>query len=113
MSSIDEQVSRLKQWAKTTQCLVPLVRHGVGAEKADWQIPEGMPDTVKVEGDIPLGMGETTINHEWRRISTFFTPGSPFTMSVRLGVRQCGYKFSKAYIIKRLSFSLRLKMVSC
>jgi hypothetical protein len=77
VSSVDEQVSRLKQWAKTTQCLVPLVRHGVGAEKADWQLPEGMPDTVKVEGDIPLGMGETTINHEWRRISTFFTPGSP------------------------------------
>ena len=77
VTSVDEQVSRLKQWAKTTQCLVPLVRLGVGAQKADWQLPEGMPETVKVQGDIPGGMGETSISFEWRRISTFFTEGSP------------------------------------
>ena len=38
--SVDEQVSRLKEWAKTNQTLVPLVRMGVGAEKVDWNLPE-------------------------------------------------------------------------
>ena len=75
--SVDEQVSRLKEWASTTQCLVPVVRIGVGAEKPDFGIPEGMPNTVEIKDDIPEGMGNTTINLEWRRISGFTKPDAP------------------------------------
>tara|TARA_R110002074_G_scaffold123683_2_gene259522 strand:- start:5321 stop:5812 length:492 start_codon:yes stop_codon:yes gene_type:complete len=75
--SIDDQVSRLKEWAKSTQCLVPVVRIGVGAEKVDFGIPEGMPDLAKLKEDIPAGMGHSTINLEWRRISGFTQADSP------------------------------------
>ena len=74
--SVDEQVNRLKQWASTNQTLVPLLRIGVGAEKVEWNLPEGEPETVKLKTDIPAGMGETTIQLEWRRVSQFFTEGS-------------------------------------
>ena len=49
---------------------------GVGAEKADWGLPEGMPDVAKIEEDIPDGMGETTIKLEWRRIIQFTDPNA-------------------------------------
>ena len=75
--SVDDQVGRLKDWASSTQCLVPVVRIGVGAEKVDFGIPEGMPATVKIKEDIPEGMGNTTINLEWRRISGFINPNAP------------------------------------
>jgi hypothetical protein len=74
--SVDEQVSRLKQWAGTNQTLVPLVRIGVGAEKVEWNLPEGQPENIKLKEDIPEGMGETSIQLEWRRISQFFDPAS-------------------------------------
>ena len=72
----DEQVTRLKQWAGTNQALVPLVRIGVGAENPDWRLPDGMPDTVKIDEEMPDGMGSTTIQLEWRRIKQFFDPES-------------------------------------
>ena len=51
----DEQVTRLKQfWNQPT--LVPLVRIGVGAENPDWRLPDGMPDTVKIDEEMPDGM---------------------------------------------------------
>lgn len=74
--SVDEQVTRIKQWASTNQTLVPLVRLGVGADKVDWRLPEGMPETLKLEEDIPDGMGQTTLQLEWRRIKQFFDPES-------------------------------------
>ena len=67
----EEQVQRLKTWAAKNQAVVPLVRLGVGAEKADWRLPEGMPETTKIETDIPEGMGETTLTLEWRRVKQF------------------------------------------
>lgn len=72
----EEQVARLKQWAPTNQTLVPIVRIGVGAEKPEWGLPEGMPSTTKLQKDIPDGMGETTLTLEWRRIRQFMEPGS-------------------------------------
>ena len=69
--SVDEQVERLKSWAKTNQTLVPLVRMGVGAEKVDWRLPEGMPETVKIDEDTPDGMGNTTIQLEWPHQTIF------------------------------------------
>lgn len=74
--TVDEQVSRLKQWASTNQTLVPVVRLGVGADKPDWKLPEGMPETVKLEEDTPDGMGQTTIQLEWRRVKQFIDPNS-------------------------------------
>jgi len=67
---------RLKEWAASNQLAVTVVRLGVGAEKLEWNLPEGMPSTTKLEEDIPGGMGETTINLEWRRIKQFFDPQS-------------------------------------
>lgn len=67
----DQQITRLKQWASTNQTLVPLVRIGVGAEKPEWKLPEGMPETTKLQEDLPDGMGDTSIQMEWRRISAF------------------------------------------
>jgi hypothetical protein len=49
---------------------------GVGADDAEWGVPEGMPDTIKIQEDIPTGMGETTIQIEWRRILKFTDPES-------------------------------------
>lgn len=72
----EEQVKRLKLLASRSQCYVPLVRMGVGAEEAEWGVPEGMPDTIKIQEDIPVGMGETTIQIEWRRIKQFTDPNS-------------------------------------
>jgi hypothetical protein len=72
----DEQITRLKEWASTNQTVVPLVRIGVGAEKPNWGLPEGMPETAKLQDDLPEGMGETTIQIEWRRINTFLDPNS-------------------------------------
>ena len=70
----EEQIVRLKEWASTNQTVVPIVRMGVGAEKVEWGLPEGMPETVKIDKDIPDGMGDTTIQMEWRRIKTFLDP---------------------------------------
>jgi len=72
----DEQVQRLKTWASKNQTVVPLIRLGVGAEKADWRLPEGMPETAKILDDIPEGMGETTLMLEWRRVKQFIDPKS-------------------------------------
>lgn len=72
----DEQVQRLKTWASRNQTIVPMVRLGVGAEKADWRLPEGMPETAKIQDDIPEGMGETTLMLEWRRVKQFIDPNS-------------------------------------
>jgi len=72
----EEQVARLKQWAEKNQTVVPMVRMGVGAEKPDWRLPEGMPKTTKIDKDIPEGMGETTLTLEWRRVRQFFDPNS-------------------------------------
>ncbi len=74
--SADDQVARLKQWAGTNQTLVPLVRIGVGAEKPDWRLPEGQPETAKIDENTPDGMGQTTIQLEWRRVKQFFDPAS-------------------------------------
>ena len=71
-----EQVSRLKEVASSDQTVVPIVRMGVGAEKADWGLPEGMPEVAKIQDDIPDGMGETTIKLEWRRIVQFTDPNA-------------------------------------
>ena len=72
----DEQVQRLKTWASRNQTIVPMLRLGVGAEKADWRLPEGMPETAKIQEDIPEGMGETTLMLEWRRVKQFIDPNS-------------------------------------
>ena len=72
----EEQVERLKTWASKNQAVVPMVRLGVGAEKADWRLPEGMPETTKIQDDIPEGMGETTLTLEWRRVKQFIDPNS-------------------------------------
>ena len=72
----EEQVERLKSWASKNQTVVPMVRLGVGAEKVDWQLPEGMPETAKILDDIPAGMGETTLMLEWRRVKQFIDPTS-------------------------------------
>jgi hypothetical protein len=68
------QIARLKQWASTNQTVVPMVRMGVGAETRDWKLPSGTPETLKLDADIPDGMGDTTIQMEWRRISAFTDP---------------------------------------
>lgn len=75
-TTVEEQVKRLKEYAAGNQTIVPVVRFGVGAEKGTWDLPEGMPDTVKLDKDIPDGMGETTIQMEWRRIKAFLDPNS-------------------------------------
>lgn len=72
----DEKIARLKEWASVNQTVVPMVRWGVGAEEVDWGLPEGMPATAKLAKDLPDGMGDTTIQMEWRRISTFTNPES-------------------------------------
>ena len=71
-----EQVERLKTIASKNQTIVPFVRWGVGAEKVEWGLPEGMPETTKIKDDIPEGMGETTITLEWRRIIQFTDPNA-------------------------------------
>ena len=74
---VDAQITRLKEWAKMSQAVVPIVRMGVGAEKPDWNLPEGIPtEGIKIDEDIPEGMGETTLQLEWRRVKAFITPGS-------------------------------------
>ena len=76
VDEIEQQVTRLKQWAQTNQALVPLVRIGVGAEKVTWNLPDGVPETAKIDKDMPEGMGGTTIQLEWRRIKQFYDPES-------------------------------------
>jgi len=71
---VADQVARLKGWAKNNQTLVPLVRWGVGAAKVEWNLPSGMPDTIKIDEKIPAGMSETSIQMEWRRINSFSDP---------------------------------------
>lgn len=71
-----KQVERLKEVASANQTIVPVVRMGVGADVVDWGLPPGLPETHKIEDDIPDGLGDTTITLEWRRISNFFDPNS-------------------------------------
>jgi hypothetical protein len=73
--TVEEQVTRLKQWKTTNQALVPIVRMGVGADKPNWNLPEGMPDNIKLDM-APEGLGATSIMMEWRRISQFVDPNS-------------------------------------
>mgnify|MGYP001456573605 CR=1 FL=1 len=49
-----DQVDRLKTIAKKNQTIVPFVRWGVGAEKVEWGLPEGMPETTKIKDDIRI-----------------------------------------------------------
>lgn len=70
----EEQIARLKDWASVNQTVVPIVRMGVGAEKVEWGLPDGMPESTKIDTDLPEGMGDTTIQMEWRRIQTFLDP---------------------------------------
>ena len=74
--NLGEQVNRLKEWGQSNQTLVPITRIGVGAEKPDWGLPEGMPETTKLEEDTPDGLGATSIQMEWRRIKQFTEPQS-------------------------------------
>ena len=71
-----DQVARLKTIASKNQTVVPLTRWGVGAEKVDWGLPEGLPESAKIKDDIPEGMGETTLTLEFRRIKAFTDPNS-------------------------------------
>ena len=71
-----DRLARLKECGSGNQLIVPIFRMGVGAEKYDFGVPEGVPETVKFDKDIPEGMGQTTMTLEWRRIRQFFTPGS-------------------------------------
>ena len=70
-----DQVERLKTIAKKNQTVVPFVRWGVGAEKVDWGLPEGMPETTKIKDDIPDGMGESTLTIEFRSAKAAFGDG--------------------------------------
>lgn len=70
------RVQRLMEAARSNQVLVPIVKLGTGADKADWNLPEGMPENVKLQEDIPEGMGETTLTLEWRRVQGFITEGA-------------------------------------
>lgn len=71
-----DKIARLKECGAGNQLIVPIFRMCVGAEKHDFGMPEGTPDTVKFDKDIPEGMGQTTLTLEWRRVRQFFTPGS-------------------------------------
>jgi hypothetical protein len=71
-----EQVERLKTVASKNQTIVPFTRWGVGAEKIDWNLPEGMPESTKIKTDIPDDMGESTLTLEFRRIKSFTDPTS-------------------------------------
>ena len=69
-----EQVERMKAVAAGNQTFIPYVRWGLGADKVEWKLPEGMPETTKIKDDIPDGMGETTLQLEFRRIQQFTDP---------------------------------------
>ena len=71
-----EQVDRMKSVAKGNQTFIPYVRWGLGADKVEWGLPEGMPESTKIKDDIPDGMGETTLQLEFRRIQQFTDPNS-------------------------------------
>jgi len=76
-----QQVERIKEVASVNQTIVPFVRWGVGADKPDWGLPEGIPDQTKVgrgyiEDDVPEGMGESTLTLEFRRIKQFTDPNA-------------------------------------
>tara|TARA_R110001632_G_scaffold57559_2_gene140614 strand:- start:720 stop:1274 length:555 start_codon:yes stop_codon:yes gene_type:complete len=71
VKTVDEQTARLKAWSKNNQTVVPLVRLGVGADNPEWNLPTGMPSTIKLQDDMPDGMGDTNVQMEWRRIQTF------------------------------------------
>ena len=71
-----EQVDRMKSVAKGNQTFIPYVRWGLGADKVEWGLPEGMPESTKIKDDIPDGMGETTLQLEFRRIQQFTDPTS-------------------------------------
>jgi len=71
-----DQVERMKAVASANQTFIPYVRWGLGADKVDWNLPEGMPETTKIKDDIPDGMGETTLQLEFRRIQQFTDPTS-------------------------------------
>ena len=71
-----DQVERLKAIASKNQTIVPFTRWGVGAEKIEWDLPEGMPKETKIKDDIPDDMGESTLTLEFRRIKQFTDPSS-------------------------------------
>lgn len=74
--SKEDVVKRLKEWGAKCQVLVPIVRIGVGAEKPNWDLPEGMPEGIKLQEDLPAGMSDTTLQLEWRRVRQFIDPNS-------------------------------------
>lgn len=71
-----DRTERLMVVARNNQVIVPVVKLGVGVDKHDWRLPEGRPETAKIEEDIPEGMGESTLTLEWRRIKGFIEEGS-------------------------------------
>lgn len=71
-----DRTERLMEVARNNQVIVPVVKLGVGADKAEWNLPEGKPEVTKEETDIPEGMGETTLTLEWRRVRGFMDPAS-------------------------------------
>lgn len=71
-----DRTERLIEVARGNQVIVPVVKLGVGADKAEWNLPEGRPERAKIQEDIPEGMGESTLTIEWRRVKGFIEEGS-------------------------------------
>lgn len=70
------RTQRLIDIARSNQVIVPIVKIGTGVDEITWNLPEGLPENVKLLDDIPEGMGETTLTLEWRRVLGFLDPNS-------------------------------------
>ena len=71
-----EKIARLKEWASVNQADEKMARWSVGADKIEWNLADGMPNTAQLQKEGQEGKGDTTIQMEWRRISTFTDPNS-------------------------------------
>ena len=69
--NLDEMVFRARTVAQMDPVFPQLIRMScIDAEKIVG-VPEGMPNTIKLEEDLPVGIADTTLRQEIRRIRNF------------------------------------------
>ena len=74
--SLEEQVIRAKDLGRNDATFVEFIKIGVLPEMKLQGLPEGLPDTYKVENDMPDGISDTTARNELRRIKNFCPGGT-------------------------------------
>jgi hypothetical protein len=79
---LEDQIFRARTVAQMDPVFPQFIRMACVGEERLTGVPEGTPDTLKLEEDIPDGIADTTLRQEIRRIKNFQVRGQMQQLSV-------------------------------